>query len=106
MLSIITAAVAEAHGDPEEFELDDHWFEMARPTGDLFPNAHEQSVKRRADLGLIIRRPCRSSLTGRSSAASNPRPARTATPEEPHGWRWSSEPRNRTHRCPESPEPH
>ena len=37
-------------GDPEDFELDDDWFEGAKPTGELFPNAHEQAMKRKADL--------------------------------------------------------
>ena len=37
-------------GDPEDFELDDDWFEGAKPTSEVFPEAHEQALKRKADL--------------------------------------------------------
>ena len=37
-------------GDPEDFELDDDWFEGAKPTSEVFPEAHEQALKRKVDL--------------------------------------------------------
>ena len=41
--------------DPEDVELDKAWFKRAKPTSELFPEAHEQAVRRKAALqaGLI-----------------------------------------------------
>ena len=41
--------------DPDDVELDEAWFKRAKPTSELFPEAHEQAVRREAALqaGLI-----------------------------------------------------
>ena len=36
--------------DSEDFELDAAWFEKAKPTSELFPEAYAQAVQREADL--------------------------------------------------------
>ena len=43
--------------DPEDFELDDAWFEGAKPTQKLFPEAYERAVRQKEALkaGLIQR---------------------------------------------------
>ena len=41
--------------DPDDFELDDAWFEGAKPTQELFPEAYERAVRQKEALkaGLI-----------------------------------------------------
>ena len=43
--------------DPDDFELDDDWFEGAKTTKELFPEAYEQAVRQKEALkaGLIQR---------------------------------------------------
>ena len=43
--------------DPNDFELDDAWFESAKPTQELFPEAYERAVRQKEALnaGLIQR---------------------------------------------------
>ncbi len=43
--------------DPEDFELDDAWFEGAKTTKELFPEAYERAVRQKEALnaGLIQR---------------------------------------------------
>ena len=43
--------------DPDDFELDDAWFEGAKTTQELFPEAYEQAVRQKEALkaGLIQR---------------------------------------------------
>ena len=43
--------------DPDDFELNDAWFEGAKPTQELFPEAYERAVRQKEALkaGLIQR---------------------------------------------------
>jgi hypothetical protein len=41
---------AQIAADPDDFELDDQWFENAKPTKELFPKTYRQTAQWKADL--------------------------------------------------------
>ena len=45
---------AQIAADPDDFELDDEWFENAKPTKELFPETYRQAVQRKADLAAGV----------------------------------------------------
>ena len=41
---------AQIAADPDDFELDEQWFESAKSTKELFPETYRQTIQRKADL--------------------------------------------------------
>ena len=45
---------AQIAADPDDFELDDDWFENAKPTKELFPETYRRAMQRKADLEVGV----------------------------------------------------
>ena len=45
---------AQIAADPDDFELDDQWFENAKHTKELFPETYRRAIQRKADLKAAV----------------------------------------------------